>query len=86
MLMGMLFIYFFENRMTEQPAYKAVHARMFEQNHIIGGLIAHWTINAQGLLYPFTRKITPEWLVFRDDPFEHPPLSLFRSWVAREDE
>ena len=60
MLMGMLFIYFFENRMTEQPAYKAVHARMFEQNHLIGGLIAHWTINAQGLLYPFTRKITPE--------------------------
>jgi hypothetical protein len=80
----MVFIYFSENRVTGTPTYPNLHQRMWEQNPLVGGLAAHWTINAQALIYPFTRKTTPEWLVFNDDPFDHFPLSLFSSWV-RED-
>ncbi len=81
----MLFIYFFENRITDQSSYKQLHAAMFHKSPIIGGLAAHWTINAQGILYPFTKKICPDWLAFADDPFDHYPLLLLQAWVARDD-
>jgi hypothetical protein len=80
-----LFLYFSENRVTGHPAYEKLHQQMWQMNPLIGGVAAHWTINAQGLVYPFTKKIRPEWLSFNQDPLERPPLSVFAGWV-RDDE
>jgi hypothetical protein len=80
-----LFLYFSENRVTGHPAYGKLHQQMWQMNPLIGGVAAHWTINAQGLIYPFTKKIRPDWLSFNQDPLERPPLSVFAGWV-RDDE
>jgi hypothetical protein len=81
----MIFIYFSENRVTGPAPYKALHETMWKQNPIVGGIATHWTINAQALIYPFTRQFTPDWLAFNDDPFDHFPLSLFKNWVRGDD-
>ena len=51
---------------------------------IVGGIAAHWTVNAQGLIYPFTRHFRPSWLAFDEDPLAKVPfLSMLYS---RDDE
>jgi hypothetical protein len=50
----------------------------------VGGIAAHWTVNAQGLIYPFTRKIRPSWLAFDEDPTAKVPF--LSKWLARDDE
>lgn len=80
-----LFLYFSENRVTGHPAYGRLHQQMWQMNPLIGGVAAHWTINAQGLIYPFTKKIRPYWLSFNQDPLAHPPLSAFANWVRDDD-
>lgn len=68
-----LFIYFSDNRVTGDPDYARLHGAMWKSQPIVGAVAAHWTINAQGLVYPFTRKIRPDWLDFDRDPL---------AWVA----
>lgn len=63
-----LFIYFSDNRVTVNPNYVRLHQGMWATQPVVGAIAAHWTINAQGMLYPFTRKIRPEWLDFDVDP------------------
>jgi len=63
-----LFIYFSDNRITAHERYVEMRARMWRVSPIVGGIAAHWTVNAQGLIYPFTRKIRPSWLAFDEDP------------------
>ena len=83
-VLGMgLFIYFADNRVTSHPGYQGLREVMWRKHPIVGGLAAHWTVNAQGFIYPFTRKIRPAWLEFSDDPTDHIPM--VRDWVARED-
>ncbi len=64
-----LFIYFFDNRVTGSPNYQELRKDMWKTNPVIGAIASHWTINAQGLIYPFTQKIRPDWLQFKSDPF-----------------
>jgi hypothetical protein len=52
---------------------------MWQSSPIVGGLAAHWTVNAQGLLYPFTRKIRPPWLTFDTDPAALLPFAKGRA-------
>lgn len=63
-----LFIYFFDNRVTGHENYPRLYRQMWVERPMVGALASHWTINAQGLIYPFTRKIRPDWLVFASDP------------------
>jgi hypothetical protein len=63
-----LFIYFSDNRITGNPNYVRLHQAMWTSQPVVGAIAAHWTINAQGLVYPFTRKIRPAWLDFDHDP------------------
>lgn len=63
-----LFIYFSDNRVTGSPQYVRLHHAMWKTQPVVGAIAAHWTINAQGLVYPFTRKIRPAWLDFDHDP------------------
>lgn len=64
-----LFIFFSDNRVTGSPQYVRLHEAMWRTQPVVGGVAAHWTINAQGLVYPFTRKIRPAWVDFDHDPF-----------------
>ena len=68
-----LFIFFSDNRVTGRPDYAPLHGAMWRTQPIVGAVAAHWTINAQGLVYPFTRKIRPDWLDFDRDPFAWVP-------------
>jgi hypothetical protein len=68
-----LFIYFSDNRVTGNPNYVRLHQAMWGTQPVVGAIAAHWTINAQGLVYPFTRKIRPDWLEFERDPLAWVP-------------
>ena len=63
-----LFVYFSDNRVTSTDNYIRLHKQMWHDQPIVGAIAAHWTINAQALLYPFTRKIRPDWMSFDKDP------------------
>ncbi len=65
----MLFVHFFDNRVTGNPNYQRLREDMWRTSPVIGAMASHWTINAQGLIYPFTQKIRPDWLQFKSDPF-----------------
>ena len=78
-----LFIYFADNQITSHPGYQYLRQTMWQKHPIVGGLAAHWTVNAQGFIYPFTSKIKPNWLQFRDDPTERIPI--VRNWVSRDE-
>ena len=79
-----LFIYFADNRITSHERYVAMRSHMWQASPIVGGIAAHWTVNAQGLLYPFTRHFRPSWLAFDEDPLAKVPfLSML---YARDDE
>ncbi len=69
-----LFIYFSDNRVTGNEHYAPLHQGMWRSEPVVGALAAHWTINAQGLVYPFTKKIRPAWLTFADDPLDWLPF------------
>ncbi len=73
--MGM-FIYFSDNRITAHERYLEIRPQMWRNSPIVGGVAAHWTVNAQGFLYPFTRKIRPGWLTFDSDPLAFLPFKL----------
>jgi hypothetical protein len=70
-----LFIFAFDNRVTANPNYQRLHQAMWTTQPVVGAVAAHWTINAQGLLYPFTRKIRPAWLDFDHDPLAWLPFA-----------
>ena len=70
-----LFIFFSDNRVTGDPAYLKVRERLWDKHPVIGAVAAHWTINAQGLLYPFTKKLRPQWLEFNSDPLHWIPFT-----------
>ncbi len=70
----MLFIFFSDNRVTGNETYVRLHDRMWRTEPLVGALAAHWTINAQALIYPFTKKIRPDWLVFSNDPLDWLPI------------
>ena len=65
-----LFIYFTDNRVTGNESYIRLHQNMWADQPIVGAIATHWTINAQGLIYPFTKKIRPPWLHFENDPLD----------------
>lgn len=77
-----LFIYFSDNRVTGHERYVELRTVMWRQSPIVGGIAAHWTLNAQGLVYPFTRKIRPSWLVFDNDPLSGVPF--LADWVRTD--
>jgi len=79
-----LFIYFSDNRITAHERYVEMRPRMWVASPLVGGIAAHWTVNAQGLLYPFTRKIRPSWLTFDQDPLAAVPFLSSR--LAGDDE
>ncbi len=79
-----LFIYFADNRVTGHEKYLELRKVMWQKHPIVGGLAAHWTVNAQGFIYPFTKKIRPSWLEFRDDPLDHVPHFVAR-WLSDGD-
>jgi hypothetical protein len=70
-----LFIYLSENRVTVNPNYERLQRAMWSSQPVVGALAAHWTINAQALLYPFTRKFRPGWLDFDHDPLGWLPFA-----------
>jgi hypothetical protein len=70
-----LFIYLSENRVTVNPNYERLHRAMWSKQPVVGAIAAHWTINYQALLYPFTRKFRPEWLDFDHDPLAWVPFA-----------
>lgn len=78
-----LFTYFYENRITGNPNYIAQRHIMWEQRPIVGAIAAHWTVNAQSLAYPFTKKIRPEWLAFDTDPIQKIPI--VRNWFVNDE-
>lgn len=69
------FIFFTDNRVSAHPSYQALHRAMWSSQPVTGALAAHWTINAQGLVYPFTRKLRPDWLDFDHDPLQWLPFA-----------
>jgi hypothetical protein len=62
------FIYPHRQPRDRQPQLLRAHKAMWASQPVTGALAAHWTINAQGLVYPFTRKLRPDWLDFDSDP------------------
>ena len=78
-----LFIFFSDNRVTGDPAYIEIRERLWDKHPVVGAIAAHWTINAQGLLYPFTKKLRPEWLEFKADPVQWIP---FMSALTKPDD
>ena len=79
-----LFIYFADNRITAHERYVEMHTRMWRSSPLVGAIAAHWTVNAQALLYPFTRRIRPSWLTFDEDPVAKVPFAS--AWLSRDDE
>jgi len=69
------FIYLSDNRVTSNPNYIALHKAMWANQPVVGAIAAHWTINAQGLLYPFTSKFRPRSLDFDQDPLAWLPFA-----------
>lgn len=70
-----LVIYFAENRVTGHERYAAARPNVWAHYPIAGALAAHWTINAQAIIYPITRKVRPNWLRFETDPLALLPFS-----------
>jgi hypothetical protein len=70
-----LFIYLSENRITVNENYARLHRAMWSSHPVVGAVAAHWTLNAQALLYPFTRKFRPDWLDFDNDPLAWLPFA-----------
>ncbi|MBP7080359.1 MAG: hypothetical protein KBA96_04555 [Rhodocyclaceae bacterium] len=70
-----LFIFFSDNRVTSDPAYLKTREQLWDKHPVIGAVAAHWTINAQGLIYPFTKKLRPDWLKFKSDPLHWIPFA-----------
>ena len=70
-----LFIYLSENRVTVNANYERLHRAMWSKQPLVGAVAAHWTINSQALLYPFTRKFRPDWLDFDHDPLAWMPFA-----------
>ena len=70
-----LFIYLSENRITVNENYARLHRAMWSSQPIVGAIAAHWTLNSQALLYPFTRKFRPDWLDFDNDPLAWLPFA-----------
>ncbi len=79
-----LFIYFSDNRVTGTPTYVRLHQAMWASQPVVGAVAAHWTINAQGLVYPFTRKFRPAWLDFDRDPMSWMPSGANRAQTPGE--
>jgi hypothetical protein len=75
-----LFVYFADNRITGNSGYVAAREKMWAESPIIGAVAAHWTVNAQGFVYPFTKKIRPPWLTFSNDPIGDIPY--LNEWLA----
>ncbi|MBK7684829.1 MAG: hypothetical protein KA388_06010 [Rhodocyclaceae bacterium] len=75
-----MFVYFADNRITGNAGYIAMREKMWSESPIIGAIAAHWTVNAQGFVYPFTKKIRPPWLTFNDDPIADIPY--INEWLA----
>ncbi|MBK9522404.1 MAG: hypothetical protein KBA96_07330 [Rhodocyclaceae bacterium] len=75
-----LFVYFADNRITGNAGYIAMREKMWGESPIIGAIAAHWTVNAQGFVYPFTKKIRPPWLTFNNDPIADIPY--LNEWLA----
>lgn len=71
---AVLFTFFSDNRITGDPGYIEHRAEMWRTRPFVGAIAAHWTVNAQGFIYPFTRKISPRWLSFDKDPMPHIPI------------
>jgi hypothetical protein len=70
-----LFVFLSDNRVTSNSNYARLHDAMWRTQPIVGAVAAHWTINAQGLVYPFTRKVRPPGLDFDHDPLEWLPFA-----------
>jgi hypothetical protein len=75
LLLITLFIFFSDNRVTSDPAYLQTREQLWDKHPVIGAVAAHWTINAQGLIYPFTKKLRPDWLMFKSDPLHWIPFA-----------
>lgn len=75
-----MFVYFADNRITGNAGYIAMREKMWSESPIIGAIAAHWTVNAQGFVYPFTKKIRPPWLTFDNDPIADIPY--INKWLA----
>ncbi len=71
---AVLFTYFSDNRITGDPGYTEHRPDMWRTRPIVGAIAAHWTVNAQGFIYPFTKKIRPDWLSFDKDPMPYIPI------------
>jgi hypothetical protein len=78
-----LFTFFSDNRITGDAGYVEHRADMWRMHPFVGGIAAHWTVNAQGFIYPFTKKICPDWLRFDHDPMQSIPI--VRHWFAETD-
>ncbi len=78
-----LFAYFYDNQITGNPSYIEKRPILWEKRPIAGAIAAHWTVNAQSLIYPFTKKIAPTWISFSDDPLQHIPV--VRSWFSHDE-
>ncbi len=63
-----LVIYFSENRVTGHRSYIEPRPAVWQKHPVTGGIVVHWTINAQAIIYPITRKLKPDWLRFDSDP------------------
>ncbi len=82
-VLGLISIIFLsDNRITGNPRYKELLPSVWKNHPISGGIAAHWTVNAQGIIYPITSKLRPTWLRFDNDPLEHVPF--LRDWVAQD--
>jgi hypothetical protein len=78
----MAVIYLSDNRITGNERYKELRPTVWKNYPISGGIAAHWTTNAQGILYPITNKLRPDWMRFNSDPLEHVPF--LGAWVHRD--
>jgi hypothetical protein len=77
-----LFVYFSDNRITGNESYIAARAKLWQERPIAGAIAAHWTVNAQAISYPFTRKIKPDWLQFGSDPVMVIPI--VKDWFVND--
>lgn len=75
-----LFTFFYENRITGNPNYIEQRATLWQERPLVGAIAAHWTVNAQSLAYPFTKKLRPDWLSFATDPVQKIPV--VRNWFV----
>lgn len=78
-----LFTFFSDNRITGDTGYTTLRAQMWRERPLVGAIAAHWTVNAQGFIYPFTRKICPDWMSFERDPMVSIPI--VRRWFINKE-